>query len=317
MSSTLEGVVLAGAQIGFVVMAAPLLNGVIKKLKARLQLRQGPPLLQGYADLAKWLSKSEQVAESTSFVHRLAPVGILAAVLTATLFLPLFGDQTPVSKSGDLLVVVGLFALGRALLTLAGMDSGASFGQMGSSREVAIGSLVEPVLLMSLVALTLEPQSTRLGEIVAFGDRNPGVFLGLGWALAAAAFCLVLVAETGRIPVDNPDTHLELTMVHEAMLIEYSGRSLGMLHYAAMIKQLLLAVVLANVFLPFGMARLDGAAGYLIGASLVSLKVGLIGVGLALTESAFAKMRLFQLPDLIGAAGASACLGVAVTVLFA
>jgi formate hydrogenlyase subunit 4 len=119
------------------------------------------------------------------------------------------------------------------------MDSGGAFGQMGSSRELAVGALVEPVLLLSLAALALQPQSTRLGDILAFGDAHPGEFISLGWALAAAGFAVVLVAETGRIPVDNPDTHLELTMIHEGMLIEYSGRSLGMLHYAAMIKQLL------------------------------------------------------------------------------
>jgi len=197
------------------------------------------------------------------------------------------------------------------------MDSGGAFGQMGSSRELAIGALVEPVLMLSLAALTLQPESTRLGEIVAFGDGHPGNFLGLGWALALAAFTVVLVAETGRIPVDNPDTHLELTMVHEGMLIEYSGRSLGLLHCAAMTKQLLLAVLLANVFVPFGMARFGGLGGYAVGAALVTVKVALVGVGLAVVESAFAKRRLFELPDLIGAAGFAAMLGVALTVLFA
>ena len=315
--SALEAAGLAVLQTVIVVATAPLLNGAIKRMKARLQLRQGPPLLQSYYDLAKWLSKSERAAGNASFVHWLAPVGVLAATFSALLFVPLLTAEAPFTTSGDLLVVIGLLALGRALLTLGGMDSGAAFGQMGSSREVAIGSLVEPVLLMSLAALCLEPQSTRLEDIMRFGDNDPGAFLDLGWALAAAAFAIVLVAETGRIPVDNPDTHLELTMVHEAMLIEYSGRSLGMLHLASMVKQLLLVVLMANLFLPFGMGDLHGVSGYALGAGLLLAKVALIGVALAAVESAMTKMRFFQLPDLIGAAGFSAFTAVAATVLFA
>jgi formate hydrogenlyase subunit 4 len=187
---------------------------------------------------------------------------------------------------------------------------------MGSSREVAISSLVEPVLLISLVTLAIAPGTTRLGEIVAFGDREPWEFLGVGWALAAAAFAVALVAETGRIPVDNPDTHLELTMVHEGMLIEYSGRSLGMLHLAQMIKQGLLVTVFANLFVPFGLVHDESAAGYLLGTVIVLPKLVIVGVGLAIVESSFAKIRLFQLPDLIGAAAFIALLGAAVTVLY-
>ncbi|TAK53540.1 MAG: hypothetical protein EPO22_15775, partial [Dehalococcoidia bacterium] len=208
MSGNAEAVILGAVQVTMVVAAAPLLNGFIKKIKARFQLRHGPPLLQGYFDLAKWLSRSEQVADSTSFVHSFAPAGIVAATIAALLFAPVFSEHTPLTASGDLIVVVGLLALTRALLTLGGMDSGSAFGQMGSSRELAVGAIVEPVLLLSLTALALQPQSTRLGEIVAFGDGHPASFFSLGWALAAAAFAVVLVAETGRIPVDNPDTHL-------------------------------------------------------------------------------------------------------------
>jgi formate hydrogenlyase subunit 4 len=236
--------------------------------------------------------------------------------VAALLFVPVFGERTPLTAAGDLIVVVGLLALTRALLTLGGMDSGGAFGQMGSSRELALGALVEPVLLLSLAALAVQPGSTRFGDMVAFGDAHPAEFIGLGWLLAAAGFIVVLIAETGRIPVDNPDTHLELTMIHEGMLIEYSGRSLGMLHYAAMIKQVLLATLLVNVFLPFGMARFEGALGYAVGAALVVAKLAVVGLALAVLESAIAKRRFFELPDLIGAAGFSAMLGVALTVLF-
>jgi formate hydrogenlyase subunit 4 len=208
-------------------------------------------------------------------------------------------------------------ALARAMLTLAGMDTGGAFGGMGSSRELAIGALIEPVLVLTLVALAVTPGSTRLDEIMAYGADEPLQFVGLGWALAGLAFLIVILAETGRIPFDNPDTHLELTMIHEGMLIEYSGRSLAFLHYAAMIKQLLLIVIFVNLFLPFGMPRLDTVAGYALGAGLVGLKVVAVAVLLAVIESLFAKMRLFQLPDLVGSAGFAACLGVALAVLFA
>lgn len=316
MNTAMEATTLGVVQLSALAAAAPLLNGLIKSVKARLQLRRGPSLFQGYRDLAKWFGRAEQVADSTSFIHWLAPIVGMAAILAAALLVPVFSYRTPLTSAGDLIVFVSLLALARAFLTLGGMDSGSAFGEMGSSRELAISALVEPVLLLSLVALAIGPGSTRLGDIVAFGDHDPARFLGLSWALSAAAFAVVLVAETGRIPVDNPDTHLELTMIHEGMLIEYSGRSLGMLQFASMIKQVLLVVLFVNVFLPFGLARFDGAQGYAFGALLVVVKVSITGVGLGLVESAFAKMRLFELPDLIGAAGFSAALGAALRVLF-
>ena len=316
MSGPPESLALGTVQVVALAGAAPLLDGLIRKVKARMQLRYGPPLLQGYYDLAKWFARAERVADSASFVHWLAPAGVLGAVLAASLLVPVFGDRTPLTHAGDLIVLVSMLALARAFLTLGGMDSGSAFGGMGSSRELAISALVEPVLLLSLVALAITPGTTRLAEIVAFGDREPSRFFGLAWGLAAAAFGIVLLAETGRIPFDNPDTHLELTMVHEGMLIEYSGRSLGMLHLANMVRQALLVVLFVNLFVPSGLARFDGAAGYLVETLLVMVKVAIVGVALGLVESSFAKMRLFELPDLIGAAGFAAGLGVAVTVLF-
>jgi len=312
----MSAIVLGAGHLIAVVAIAPLLNGVIRSVKARFQQRKGPPLLQNYFDLAKWLGRREQLAQSTSYVHVLAPFGVLAASLAASLFVPMFGDNTPLTSSGDLLVLLGLFALARALLAMGGMDSGGAFGQMGSSREMAVSSLVEPVLLISLVTLAVVPGTTRLGEIVAFGDSDPAKFLSVGWALAAAAFAVVLVAETGRIPVDNPDTHLELTMIHEGMLIEYSGRSLAMMHLAHMVKQVLLIVLFANVFLPFGLTGDHTVANYALIVPLIAAKVVMVAVGLAVAESSFAKMRLFQLPDLLGAAAFVAMLGAAVTVLY-
>lgn len=314
--NTGEAIALGVVQTAVLLAVAPLLNGCIKKIKARFQMRRGPGLLQDYRNIWKWLTRSERMADGASFLSGLAPWGVLAAVLTASLFVPAFSENAPLRSAGDLFVVIGAFALARALLALAGMDSGSAFGQMGSSRELAISALVEPVLLLSLVALAIEPGTTRLPDIVAFGDRHSGDFVTLGWALAIAAFVVVVIAETGRIPVDNPDTHLELTMAHEGMLIEYSGRSLGVMHLAHLLKQAVLLVLFVNVFLPFGMTGADGAGEHALVVALVGGKLAAAAAGLAVIESVFAKMRLFELPDLIGAAGFAAMLGAALVVIF-
>ncbi len=314
--TTGQAIALGGVQSAVLVSVAPLLNACIRKIKARFQMRRGPSLWQDYWNIVKWLARSEQTAEGSSFVSKVAPWGILASILVASLLVPFFSQNAPLRSAGDLFVFVALLALARALLALAGMDSGSAFGQMGSSRELAISAMVEPVLLLALVALAIEPGSTRFPDMVAFGDRESGEFITLGWALAIAGFAVVVVAETGRIPVDNPDTHLELTMVHEGMLIEFSGRSLGVMHLAHLLKQTVLVVLFVNVFFPFGMASGSGVGGRALVIVLVAGKMALAAVGLGVVESAFAKMRLFELPDLIGAAGLASLLGAALVVIF-
>lgn len=309
-----EPILLGAGQMAFLLAGAPLLQGIIRKVKARFQSRSGPPLLQSYYDLAKLFSRSEMVADTASVVHVAAPWVVLGAMLAAVLYVPMFAAATPLTRDGDLLVIVGLFALSRATLTLGGMDSGSSFGQMGSSREVAVGALVEPALLLSLAAVALATGTTRLGEMVAVGARDGAGFIGLSWGLALVGFAVVTLAETGRIPVDNPDTHLELTMTHEAMLIEYSGRGLGVLHFAAMAKQLLLASLIANLFFPFGLHADPVAGEYVIGTALLCGKLAFVGIGLAVVESALAKRRLYELPDLIGSAALAGMIAVAITV---
>ena len=314
MTEGMQPLLLGAGQLAFLVAGAPLLQGIVRKLKARLQSRSGPPLLQSYYDLLKLFSRSEMVADTSSVVGAAAPVVVATAMLTAALFIPMFAAAAPVTRDGDLLIVIGIFALARAALTLGGMDSGSSFGQMGSSRELAVGALVEPALLLSLVVLALAAETTRLGEIAAAGVNDGFGFINLQWALALLGFSIVAVAETGRIPVDNPDTHLELTMIHEAMLIEYSGRSLGVLHLSAMAKQLVLGCMIADLFFPFGLHVDPSAGDYLIGAALLAGKLAIVGVGLAVLESAFAKMRLYELPDFIGSAALAGMVAVAITV---
>jgi formate hydrogenlyase subunit 4 len=314
MTGTAASLALGGAQVAFVVLGAPLLQGVVRTVKARVQSRSGPPLLQSYFDLAKLFSRSEIHADSATAIQAIAPWVVLGSTLAAALFIPMFAAATPLTRDGDLLVVIGLFALGRAALTLGGIDSGSAFGQMGSSRELAVGALVEPALLLSLASLALAGGTTRLDEVVAIGaGRGPG-FIDVQWALGLTALAVVTLAETGRIPVDNPDTHLELTMIHEAMLIEYSGRSLGALHWAAMMKQLLLACLIANLFVPFGLHRDPDFGSWLAGGAMLVGKLGAVGLALAVVESVFAKMRLYELPDLLGSASLAALLAMAITV---
>jgi formate hydrogenlyase subunit 4 len=314
MTSGIAPVLLGAAQLSSLVAAAPLLQGAIRRLKARIQSRQGPPLLQSYYDLAKLFSRSEVVATSATVFQLSAPWVILGATLAAALFVPMFAATAPLTRDGDLLVVVGLFALARAALTLGAIDSGSTFGHMGSSRELALGALVEPALLLGLGSLALATGTTRLGEIVAVGAHEGPGFFDLAWALALVGLAIVTLAETGRIPVDNPDTHLEVTMIHEGMLLEHSGRSLGVLHLAAMIKQLLFACLIANLFFPTGLKADPGLVAYLTGAALLVAKVSVVGLALALVESVYAKMRFYELPDLIGSASLAGLLAMAITV---
>lgn len=308
-----QSVGLGALHLCILLIVAPLLQGFIRKLKARFQARNGPPLLQSYYDLAKLFSRGEMVADTTSVVHAISPWVVLGALTTAALFVPMLSAATPFTKEGDLLIVIGLFALARMALTLGGIDSGSSLGQMGSSRELAIGALVEPAFMLSLSALAIGAGTTRLGEIVAVGAEDGASLIDLPWALALLGIFVVTLAETARIPFDNPDTHLELTMTHEAMLLEYSGRSLGVLHFAAMVKQFLLACLIANLFIPFALDRDPGVAAYFLGGGLLVVKLVAVGAALAIVESAFAKLRLYELPDLIGSASLAGLVALAVT----
>ena len=312
-----HGVVLGAIQVSALALIAPLFSGIVRKGKARLQQRAGPPLLQQYWDLRKWWSRGEQASATTSYVHSLAPFVVLGATVAALLLIPFVSAQAPLDAEGDIFVLIGLLAVARAALTMGAMDSGATFGQMGSSREVAVAALVEPLLILALAAPAVAAHSSRLPEIVAFGRAQGVSVLTLGWLLAAAAFLVVLVAETGRIPVDNPDTHLELTMIHEAMLIEYSGRRLGILHLAAMLKQILLALLFVNLFFPFGLSPDPQFADYALAAVLAGAKLLVVAGGLIAVEMLFAKMRFFELPGLLGTSILVAGAGVVATVVLA
>lgn len=302
---------MAIVQVVLVLALAPLLNGVIKAIKARLQTRRGPGVLQPYRDLSKWLRKESVESEHASWVFRSTPAITLAAVVLALLAAPVLTTAPALGGALDAIVVVALLALGRFWQALSGLDTASNFGGMGSSREVTFAALIEPALLLVLFATALRAGTTQLGQMSATLAGAGAAVLTPAHLLAAAALLVVVIAETGRVPVDNPDTHLELTMVHEGMLLEYAGRPLGMLVYAALLKQALVMTLLVNLFLPWGIAAEATPVALALALALYLVKMAGLGALLAVIESAYAKLRIFKVPDLLGAAFLLALLSVA------
>ena len=290
-----------GLQMLLVLALAPLLMGFVRTVKARLTSRRGPPLLQPYRDLSRLLGKQVVLAHNASWLFRVTPYLIFAATQVAAL-IPTFATGLTFSWSADLIAIVALIGSARFFLALAGLDIGTSFGGIGSSREVTFASLAEPAMIMIIFTLALIAGSTQLSTIAQI-MAHPELGLRVSLGLALVALILVALAENARIPVDNPATHLELTMVHEAMVLEYSGRHLALVDLAAMLKLLLYVSLIACVFVPWGMAHPgDGALAYLGGLALYPLKLAAAGVLLALFETSIAKMRVFRVPEFLGVA---------------
>ena len=297
-------------QMLLVVAVAPLLLGVTRKVKARLMRRRGPPLLQPYSDLGKLLHKEAVLATNASWLYRTAPYVIFAATWVAAALVPTYATGLLFSWSADLIAIVALIGTGRFALALAGMDVGTSFGGIGSSREMLIASLAEPAMLLVVFAVALLAGTTQLSSIAAQMIIAP-VGLRVSLALALFAFVFVAIAENGRIPIDNPATHLELTMVHEAMVLEYSGRHLAMIEAAAAVRLVLYFSLLACLFFPFGMATQDKSlAAVSLGLSSYLAKILLFAVLLPIGETLVAKMRVFRYPVFLGGAFAAAALAV-------
>jgi formate hydrogenlyase subunit 4 len=291
----------------FYAALAPLLVGWIRKLKARLQNRRGASVLQPYRDLLKLLRKEARVAHTASPLFRAAPYIVFIATWLAASTVPLFAVRLPTAAIADIIVLVGLLALSRFFLALAGMDVGTAFGGMGASREMLVSALAEPAMLMAVFTLAMSAHSTNLASVI---DYQLGAFaLRPSFLFALGGLILVAIAETGRIPVDNPATHLELTMIHEAMLLEYSGRHLALMEWAAQLKLLLYGALIANIFLPWGIARDFAPAALGAGLAAVILKLAVLGAALALGETVLAKMRLFRAPAFLNLALLLALLG--------
>lgn len=280
------------------VALAPLLTGWVRKAKARLQNRRGASMLQPYRDLKKLLTKDVHVAHTASPLFRVAPYIVFVSTWFAAITVPLLVVELPTAAVADLIVLVGLLALGRFFLALAGMDIGTAFGGMGASREMLISALAEPALLMAAFTLAIQAHSTNLSTVVTH-QLELGLTLKPSLLFALAALSLVAIAETGRIPVDNPATHLELTMVHEAMLLEYSGRHLALMEWAAQIKLMLYGALIVAIFFPWGMASSVDASRITIALLAAVGKLTLLGVTLAGAETVLAKARLFRVPALL------------------
>jgi formate hydrogenlyase subunit 4 len=295
-------IVVQGLQMLLALLLAPLLTGLVRKVKARLLLRRGPPLIQPYRDLARLMRKEVVLADNASWLFRVTPYLIFAATWVAASLVPTFRTGLLFSWSADLIAIIALLGSARFFLALAGLDVGTSFGGIGSSREVMIASLAEPAMIMIVFTVALIAGSTQLSTMAGFlVSSEVGLRVSLG--LALIALIMVAIAENARIPVDNPATHLELTMVHEAMVLEYSGRHLALIELSASLKLLLYLSLIACLFVPWGLVPAGAAPAML--AIGIAAYVGKLAVGgslLALFETSIAKMRVFRVPEFLGAA---------------
>jgi formate hydrogenlyase subunit 4 len=271
---------------------------LIRKLKALMQSRKGASIIQPYYDLAKLFRKESVVSSNASWVFHLTPYVCMAAVLVAALMVPVI-STTSLSFVGDLIVVVYMLAMMRFFMALSALDTGSAFGGMGSSREMTVSAIAEPTMLLAIFTMALIAGTTSLGDISYQLSINgldlirPSLFLGF------AALFIVTLAENARVPVDNPATHLELTMIHEGMILEYSGKQLALMELSSMAKLALFLTILANVFLPWGIATSLTAAGLAIGLIALLVKILIMVAAIAYIESCMAKLRLFRLPNLL------------------
>ncbi|WP_327091729.1 NADH-quinone oxidoreductase subunit H [Nonomuraea sp. NBC_01738] len=295
-------------QLLVVVAGAPLLSGLMRQVRARLEGRAGAGVLQPWRDLRKLLRKEPITPHGTGWVFRSAPAVLAATALVVAAVVPLVTTASPLDGVADLFAVAALLALGSVALALAGLDTGTAFGGMGASREMVVLALVEPTILLSVFALSIPAGSTNLAAIVTSGvDLVSPVSL-----LVAAALAVVVLAETGRVPVDNPSTHLELTMIHEAMVLEYSGPDLALIEWAEAVRLAVLLGLVGSLFAPAGIAG-AGAGVLALGVAVAAfaLKTALLGALLAAGEVFMAKLRLFRIPELLAGSFLMALLAVA------
>lgn len=312
----MESFLQALIQLILLLAVSPLVTGFIRTLKARLQTRRGPGVLQPYRDLYKLFRKSMVVPDTASWLFPATPYVLFSTAALAGLMVPMISTDAPLGLFGGALAVVYLLGLGRFFLALGGLDTGSSFGGLGSSREMTISALAEPAMMLAIFTVAIGANSTSLSEVARVAIGQEWRFLAPSQMLAFAALFVVLIAETGRIPVDNPATHLELTMIHEAMILEYSGPYLALIEWGAAVKQLLLMTLLINSFWPFGLQAGWSPAGALTSLGYLLLKLTLLSCCIVLVETTNAKMRLFRVPELLAAAFTLGALALVSTFLF-
>lgn len=294
------GVILTSAlQLILVLASAPLISGIIKKTKARFQRRRGASVVQPYFDLAKLLRKEVVVSSVASWLFRVTPYLVFASTLVIALLVPTVVTPVPLHWIGDIITVIYLFALGRFFVALVGLDTGSAFGGLGSSREMSVASIIEPAMMLAIFTAAVTAGSTNLSIIVARLSSTPAAMMNPAHLLAFSGLFIVTIAETGRVPVDNPATHLELTMIHEAMILEYSGRYLALIEWASQMKLLVFLALLSNMFFPVGIATTWSPWALLVGSAAFFCKIIVLAVIVAVVESTNAKLRLFRVPEFL------------------
>ncbi len=304
---------LVATQVILVSLGGPLLIGVMRKVRARLEGRVGAPILQPLADLRKLLAKGRVHPRESSWVFAVGPSMLLATTLAAAAVAPLVSVRPAGASSADFFAVVFVLLLGSVSLALGALDTGTAFAGMGASRSTTIAALAEPALFVAILALAIPAHTSNLPRLVLLGLDHPASLAGPARLLALASLVVVILAETGRLPVDNPATHLELTMIHEAMVLEYAGRDLALVTLGESARLALLLAILVNLAVPWGVAVHPGAAWILLGAAVLAAKVTLVGALIALVEVGLAKLRLFRLPELLAGGFLLALLGVITT----
>ncbi len=293
-------IVAAAMQVVGVLAVAPFVVGGMRQVRALLEGRAGGGIGQPWRDLRKQLRKQQITPRGTTMVFALAPAVVAGSTLLIAAIVPLIAVGSPLDPAADLFGVVGLLFLGTVALTLAGLDTGTAFGGMGSSREITIAALVEPTILLAVFALSVPGGSANLAAIVSATTQNPAQVLAPGSVMAFVALSIVIIAESGRLPVDNPSTHLEVTMIHEAMVLEYSGPKLALVEWASGMRLTVMLALMANMFLPWGIAGADPSlVAVVLGVVAVTLKVAVLAGVLAAVEVFIAKLRLFRVPELL------------------
>jgi formate hydrogenlyase subunit 4 len=314
---TATAVVATVVQVLGLLVGAPFVVGAMRQVRAKLEGRAGAGVGQPWRDLRKLLRKQDITPTGTTLVFALAPAVVAGTTLLIAAIAPLLSTGSPLDSSGDLFAVVGLLFIGTVALTLAGLDTGTAFGGMGASREITIAALVEPTILLAVFALSIPAGSANLAAIVSSTDHHPSQVVSPAGVLALIALAIVIIAETGRLPVDNPNTHLELTMVHEAMVLEYAGPRLALVESATGMRLTVLLALLANLFLPWGIAgHHPSVLAIVVAAVAIAVKVAMLASLLALGEVFLAKLRLFRVPELLAGSFLLALLAVTASSFF-
>jgi formate hydrogenlyase subunit 4 len=302
MNPMLATVLLVLVQVALLLLLAPLWGGIVGAIEARLQMRRGRPLLQRYRDLARLARKETVLSADASPLAQVAPYVVLGAAVVVCTWTPVLSTWPGFGFAGDLVMTVALFAAMRVLLALLALEAGTTFGGMAASRHLALSALAEPALMMAVFTLAIAAHSTDLARISAAIVAQPNAWISPSHLLALTAMWIVVVSETGRVPVDNPATHLELTMIHEGLVLDVSGHHLALLEWAASVRQLVLLTLVANLFLPWGIATGLSPGALAIALAAWVAKLLLFAIVVAVTESATAKMRLFRVPEFLGMA---------------